>query len=129
MTFNHATDTNMAKRACAKYLIRSGRGGGLVARLTDLPRDFLDGTLYILAINGVFNTGIGVDSSAKLIFGFVVAKKVIEYICGWADEIIGFWKYENDYTSRKINPFNHELMSRIKRIEEHLERNESKKAD
>ena len=110
-------NTSKIKRGCAKYLIRSGRGGGLTSRITDLPRDFLDGTLYILAINGVFNTGIGTSTSAWIIFGFVIAKKVVEYILGYADEHLGFWKYENDYTSREINPFNHELMERIKNIE------------
>ncbi len=109
--------TSTIKRGCAKYLIRSGRGAGLVARITDLPRDFLDGTLYILAINGVFGANIDPANSARIVFGFVITKKVFEYFSGWGDEIFGFWKYENDYASRKINPFNHELMERIKNIE------------
>jgi len=113
-------EPHIVKRSAAKYLIRSGRGAGLIARITDLPRDFLDGTLYILAINGVFNTGIGVDSSARIIFGFVVCKKIIEYLLAYADELWGFWKYENDYATRKINPFNHELMERMKHTEEML---------
>ena len=89
-----------------------------MSRMTDLPRDFLDGTLYILAINGVFDIGIGVDASAKLIFGFVIAKKIGEYGLGYLDEHLGFWKYENDYTSRRINPYNAEVLDRIKNIEE-----------
>jgi hypothetical protein len=80
----------------------------------------LDGTLYILAINGVFDTGIGVNASARIIFGFVIAKKIIEYILAYADERWGFWKYENDYATRKINPFNDELMKRVKHVEEML---------
>ena len=88
-----------------------------MSRIIDLPRDFLDGTLYILAINGVFNMGIGIETSARIIFGFVIAKKIGEYGLGYLDEHLGFWKYENDYTSRQINPFNHEMMERLKNIE------------
>lgn len=113
--------TGKLKRGAAKYFIRSGRGGGLMNQITDLPRDFLQGTVYILAINGVFDTGIGVDASAQIIFGFVIVKKAGEYILGFIDEHIGFWKYENDYTSREINPYNKEMLNRVKNIEKMLD--------
>ena len=113
--------TGKIKRAAAKYLLRSGRGGGLMSQLTDLPRDFLDGSVYILAINGVFNMGIGVNESAKIIFGFVIAKKIGEYILGHIDEHLGFWKYENEYLSREMNPFNRELLNKINNSSTHKE--------
>ena len=34
------------------------------------------------------------------------------------DGDVGFWKFENDYTSREINPFNKEMLERIKKIED-----------
>lgn len=106
-------ETHIIKQCAAKYLIRSGRGGGLMSQGTDLFRDVLDGTVYMFAIKGVF----GIEISPVILFVIVVVKKAIEYAMGYFDEKIGFWKYENDYASREINPFNKELLDRVKNIE------------
>lgn len=106
----------------AKYLLRSGRGGGLVNHVTDLPRDVLEGTVYLFALKGL----LGVEIPAAYLIIIVLIKKVVEYSIGWLDECVGFWKIENEYASRNINPFNQELLRRIKIIEDCVCKTENK---
>lgn len=96
-----------------KYFLRTGRGKGLTARFTDIFRDMLDATVYLFAIKGFF--GIIIDP--KYIIIIVISKSVIEYFLGWADQVYGFWRIENEYSSNNLNPFNEEMMKRIKNIE------------
>jgi len=100
----------------AKYFLRTGRGQGLTARFTGIIKSVLDGTVYLFAIKGFF--GIVIDP--KYLIGIVLAKTAIEYFLGWADQTWGFWKVENEYASHTLNPFNEELMLRIKNIESKL---------
>lgn len=100
----------------AKYTLRTGRGGGLIGQITDMGRDMLQGTVFIFAINEV----IGLSIPVLWLPIIVIGKKGCEYLLGWFDEKVGFWKIENDYNSRRINPFNGELLERIKNIEEAL---------
>ncbi|MCK5216601.1 MAG: hypothetical protein KAJ93_02370 [Methanosarcinales archaeon] len=102
------------QRLLAKYLLRSGRGTALVNHVTDLPKDALDGVVYLFAIEGLFNTSVPVE----FLFIIVVVKKVIEYGIGTFDEKIGFWKIQNEYSSRQLNPFNQEMLKRIQNIED-----------
>lgn len=115
-------DTHV-KRAFAKLFIRMGRGDGVLARFIDPIRDILDGTVYMFAIKGVF----GVTISLQMLIGIIIAKKVVEYMIGWADEAIGFWKFENEYASREINPFNKELLNRVINIEDILKKQNDRK--
>ena len=98
----------------AKYLLRSGRGAGLVNHVTDLPRDVLDGTVYLFALKGL----LGIEIPPIFLVFIVITKKIVEYMIGWTDERVGFWKIENEYSSRNINPFNQEMLKRIKIIED-----------
>lgn len=102
----------------AKYTLRTGRGGGLIGQITDMGRDMLQGTVFIFAIREVIN----IDIPILWLPAIVIAKKGCEYLLGWFDEKVGFWKIENDYNSRKINPFNGELLERVKNIEEILKK-------
>ena len=97
----------------AKYTLRSGRGSGLIGQVTDLGRDMLEGTVYLFALKGLLDITI----PPMFLVVIVITKKIVEYSLGWLDEKWGFWRVEADYASRKINPFNAELMERIKRIE------------
>ncbi len=98
----------------AKYFLRTNRGRCLTSRFTDILRDTLDGTVYLFAIKGFF----GIIINPKYLIGIVVLKTVLEYFLGWADQRWGFCKVENEITSNELNPFNQEMMMRIKRIEE-----------
>lgn len=105
-----------AKEAFAKYMIRTGHGNGLMNHVTDIPRDMLEGTVYLFAIKGL----IGISLSPTLIPIIVISKKIVEYFLGFVNEKIGFLKTQNDITSRELNPFNKELLDRIKGIEKNL---------
>lgn len=94
--------------------MRMGRGDGLLGRFIDPLRDVLDGTVYMFAIKGVF----GISISLSTLVLIIIFKKAAEYMIGYADEVVGFWKFENEYASREINPFNKELLDRIKKIED-----------
>lgn len=123
----HITSLKKGERkvaeSLAKYTLRTGRGGGLIGQITDMGRDMLQGTVFIFAINEV----IGLSIPVLWLPIIVVGKKGCEYLLGWFDEKVGFWKIENDYASRRINPFNKELLDTIKRIEEKVERNGNEK--
>lgn len=102
----------------AKYVLRTGRGGGLISQITDMGKDILEGTVYLFAIKGL----LGIVISPLWLPVIVVVKKIAEYSLGWIDEHVGFWKFENDYITRKINPFNAELMERVKWIENYMKK-------
>jgi len=104
----------------AKYVLRTGRGSGLISQVTDMGRDILEGTVYLFAIKGL----LGIVISPLWLPVIVIIKKIAEYTLGWLDERVGFWKFENEYITRNINPFNAELMERVKRIESHMKRKE-----
>lgn len=97
----------------AKYTLRSGRGSGLICQVTDIFRDVLEGTVYLFALKGL----LGISIPPAFLIVIVVVKKIVEYSLGWLDEKWGYWRVEVDYASRKINPFNAEMMERLKRIE------------
>ena len=117
----HKHDTHF-KRVVALYFIRSARGDGLLNRAIDPVRDVLDGTLYMFSIHWVS----GVELSVEFLAMCVLAKKVVGYFLGWADEVVGFWKFENEYSSRKINPFNQELLDRVRNIEQMCDKHDKK---
>ena len=102
----------------AKYTLRTGRGGGLIGQITDMGRDMLQGTVFIFAINEV----VGISIPVLWLPIIVIGKKGCEYLLGWLDERVGFWKIEQDYSSRVINPFNGEMLKRVKNIEEMLKK-------
>ena len=97
----------------AKFFLRSGRGQGLTNRIIDPIKDILQGTVYLFAIKELF----GITINPEYLVFIVIAKSIIEYLLGWFDQRVGFWKIENEYATHELNPFNKELMERIKRIE------------
>ena len=113
------TETTKHKIAklLAVFFLRSGRGQGLTNRVMDPIKDVLQGTVYLFAIKELF--GFVIEPS--WLVAIVISKCTIEYIIGWLDQKIGFWKVENEYATHELNPFNTELMKRIKHIEEVIE--------
>ncbi len=101
----------------AKYSLRSGRGGGLVAKFTDIIRDILQGTVYIFSIKGL----TGYEINPNHLLWIVIFKLIIEYIAGYLYEITKFWAIENAYSSDNLNPFNQELMALSKRNESKID--------
>lgn len=97
----------------AKYVLRSGRGCGLLSHILDVGKDMLEATVYLFALKGL----LGIQLPPAIIPVIVIAKKSFEYFIGWFDEKVGFWKIEADYSSREINPYNAEVLDRIKEIE------------
>lgn len=55
-----------------------------------------------------------------IIIPIVLGKKIFEYYLGWKDEKIGYWPFLAEYLSRNVNPFDQELMERVKRIEHYM---------
>lgn len=103
----------MIIRQIAKFFLRSARGQGLISKIMDPIKDVLEGTVYLFALKGLF----GVTISFPILVGIVVFKKIIEVGLGWIDEKVGFWKAENYYSALELNPFNQELMERVRHIE------------
>lgn len=97
----------------AKFFLRSGRGQGLISRVTDPIKDVLDGTVYLFALKGL----LGITISIYILIIIVIAKRGLEVFLGWLDERIGFWKAENYYGAYQLNTFNQELMGRVKDIQ------------
>lgn len=102
----------------AKYFLRSERGRTLRARASDPFTDFFNGSVYLLALKGVW----GFELKPEYLIYIVIALKIFDYLAGWIDQIrLGFWKVENE-TSSLINPFNEEMLSRQKHTEEMVEK-------
>ena len=115
------TETTQHKIAVllAKYFLRAGRGKGLTARLTDVFKDALDGTVYLYAIKGFF----GVIIDPKYLIAIVISKSIIEYFLGWADQKFGFWKIENSMTTQELNPITNKMSKQIDEIHAAVIRN------
>ena len=103
-------------RHIAKFFIRSSRGDGLIARGIDPLKDVLDGTVYLFALKGLF----GITISIYVLIIIVIIKKIFGVFIAWLDEKYGFWKVENHYTAFELNPFNQELLNRVKHIEQEV---------
>ena len=106
----------------AKFFLRSGRGQGLTNRIIDPIKDILQGTVYLFAIEGLFGWTI----APEYLIIIVLIKTIFEYLLGWFDQQVGFWKVENEYATKNLNPFNQEILKRIKNIEDCICENNDK---
>jgi hypothetical protein len=100
-----------------KYKIRSGRGGTYTSEITVI----LDNLTRIGAITIIAKTYFNIIFPIWLYIVIYLIQKTIEYFIGWWDENhFGLWKYENEYSSRRLNPWNTELMEKIDEINSKL---------
>jgi len=104
--------------AVAKYILRTSRGTSLTNVILDPVRDGLQWSVYAFAITELFDIH---PTKQLLIFGLgslIVCKKAFEYVLGWVDERHwGFWKKQNDYASRVLNPYYSELIEKVTDIQ------------
>jgi hypothetical protein len=102
----------------AKYRLRAGRGNALTSELKGIVVLFAAGSAIFVYLERV--TDILFPWWSLLVFW--VIQKVAEVAVAWFDEKkMKWWQIENEYLSRHVNPFNAELMDRIKRIQEKLD--------
>lgn len=102
-----------------KYKIRVGRGQTFLAEIDGVINAFQKGGIILLLISTYFNYLLPL----YLLPLFWILQKIIEYFLGWLDQKhLGWWRFETRYMqeNENINPFQAELMSRIKNIEDKL---------
>lgn len=101
----------------AKYRNRSGRGNALTGELKGLFLILSQGGVLLLVIERFF----GILLPLWVLPVFWIIQKIVEYYLAKFDQkVLKFWQAENDFASRQTNPFNDELLSRIKNIENKL---------
>lgn len=104
------------RETIARFFLRDARGQGLISRVTDPIKDILDGTVYMLALKGLF----GITISIGLLILIVISRKVLNQVFAYLDERWGFWKAENWYESYMLNPYNREVLTLLKQIDKRL---------
>ena len=72
------------------------------------------------------NSKISKEENLLQLFFIYRKKTIFEYLLGWFDQQVGFWKVENEYATKNLNPFNQEILKRIKNIENCICENDDK---
>lgn len=102
-----------------KFKIRSGRGTTFTNEIEGLLNAIQRGGVIILLINTYFH----VLAPLWLLVAAWLLQRTFEYFMGWLDEKhLKWWAFENHYlqNNKNINPFQNELLERIKNIENKL---------
>lgn len=99
------------------YKIRAGRGATLTAEIESFVTALQQGGVIILLIRTYF----GFLPPFWILPVIWILKRFFEYFLGWLDEKhLHWWKFENNYNSRNLNPFNQEVLQKINEIQEKL---------
>lgn len=109
-----------AGEAYIKYKIRAARGNTFTTELDGILNAFQKGGMILLLISTYFHVLVPLYILPLL----WLAQKSFEYCMGYLDEhYLGWWKFETRYMNENvnINPYQVELMSHIKRIEEKID--------
>lgn len=105
------------------FKIRSGRGGTFTAEIDGLVNAFNRGGIIIILINTYFHW-LPPIWIIPLIW---LLQKGTEYLLGWYDQNHLHWQqFETDYTARNLNPWNVELLNRVKNIENEIKHTNNK---
>ena len=110
------------KENYVKFRVRSNRGDSFpgIAEIKGIITGISAGGIMVLLIDRYFGFLIPI----WLIITIYFLQKVMDYLLGKLDEkVLKFWQVENDYNTRKINPFNQEILAKIDKL---LEKNETK---
>jgi len=93
----------------AKFHLRFGRGDSLLTFF----KEILQAVVYLGAFSYIYKNWFGVALDKYLVIGLALSYIIICYFVGAIDERVGFWRYENRYSSKELNPFLEELNSKI----------------
>lgn len=100
----------------AKFYLRNERGNSLIHFFTAIAHDFI---MVALGMDLVYRY-LHFYIPYWLIIIVVLSIPIIQYLIGYIDERIGFWKFQNRYRTKELNPFLKEMGERMRRIEEKL---------
>lgn len=112
--------------AYIKYKIRVGRGSTFTSEIDGLVGAFQKGGVIVLLISAYFHVLVPLYVLPVL----WLIQKGLEYVLGWYDEKhLKWWAFETKYQQNNpdINPFQYDLLRRVKRIErivKHMEKKE-----
>jgi len=96
----------------AKFYLRHGRGHSLLDFLIAIVKN----VVYFGALGALITYWFHWTLSKFLLIGLALVYEVICYLLGWLDEILGFWKIQNNYSSKELTPFLEEMYNDIKEI-------------
>lgn len=112
--------------AYIKYKIRVSRGNSFTSEINGILSAFQHGGIILLLISTYFHVLVPL-----FVLPVVwVTQKIVEYLIGYYDEkYMKLWAFETKYQqqNKDINPFQFELMQRLRRIEKKLNNLESSK--
>lgn len=97
----------------AKFRLRINRGNSL----TNIFQHVIRYTAYISIILIAFERYFELEISYEIALLFIPLIFVLYYILGFVDEYYGFWKFENRYKYRELNPH----LKKIEDIAEELD--------
>jgi len=93
-------DRVKAAELLAKFRLRKERGMALL----DFVRDIVQGTVYYSVLKLTFDKYMGISLPYWLLVPLMAVYYVLQYLIGYLDEKVGFWKFENQYASETLNP-------------------------
>ena len=89
----------------AKTYLRYDRGYGLCSIFLTIFKF----TVYFGMLSIWLKDFFGVVIPPKIVLIFVPTVVILFYAIGHLDEKVGFWKYQNHYLSKDLNPFFKEM--------------------
>jgi hypothetical protein len=93
----------------AKFYLRYGRGAGL----TNFVKEMLKNVVFLGAFGYLLKDWFGIEVTKTILISSAVIYSFLCYLIGWIDEKLGFWRIENSYASKQLNPFFEELDRKI----------------
>ena len=102
----------------AKFRLRYSRGDGLLG----FSKDILKNIVYLGGMGFLLNEWFGVTFSKELTIFLALGYLLSCYFIGLIDERIGFWKYENTYSTKELNPFWKEIEEKVDNLADKIER-------
>lgn len=98
-----------------KYKVRVGRGSTFTAEVEGVQNALTKGGILILVVQQY----TGWLAPIWILPIAWVIQKSFEYFMGWLDEKhLGWWRYEQDYVAKNINPWQQEVSEILKKIHE-----------
>ena len=85
----------------AKFYLRYSRGLGL----TNFAKEIFKNIVYLGAFGYILKDWFGWELSKNILISLALIYAVVCYIIGFIDEKVGFWRFENSYSYKQLNPF------------------------
>lgn len=95
--------------ALTKFYLRYGRGQSLTNFVVEIVKNiiFLGGAQFL------FQKWFGILIPTTLMFVMAIVYIIVNYMIGWIDEAVGFWKFSNNYATETLTPFWKEMKDKI----------------